>query len=70
MDGCAQHCPCFPGLCRGGQVVDGKLANGLECRELRAQRQPIGVVVNPADVESPLMRAAARPGPALRATVD
>ena len=25
-------CPCFPGTCRGGQVVDGKLPNGEHCK--------------------------------------
>lgn len=25
-------CPCFPGCCRGGQVVAGRLANGLVCK--------------------------------------
>lgn len=25
-------CPCFPGTCRGGDVVNGVLANGSRCR--------------------------------------
>lgn len=25
-------CACFPGTCRGGEVIDGNLANGLRCR--------------------------------------
>lgn len=26
------ECPCFPGTCRGGEVIGGRLANGLRCR--------------------------------------
>lgn len=25
-------CHCFPGTCRGGEVIDGRLANGLRCK--------------------------------------
>lgn len=25
-------CACFPGQCRGGEVIDGKLASGLRCK--------------------------------------
>lgn len=25
-------CACFPGTCRGGEVIDGRLANGVRCR--------------------------------------
>jgi hypothetical protein len=25
-------CACFPGTCRGGQVIDGRLATGQWCR--------------------------------------
>ncbi len=28
-----EDCACFAGLCRGGQVVNGKLPNGQRCRE-------------------------------------
>ena len=26
------ECPCFPGTCRGGDIVDGKLASGQRCK--------------------------------------
>lgn len=26
-----QACPCFPGTCRGGEVINGRLANGQVC---------------------------------------
>lgn len=26
-------CPCFEGHCRGGELVNGRLANGLLCKE-------------------------------------
>lgn len=26
------ECSCFPGLCRGGQVIDGKTPGGLTCK--------------------------------------
>lgn len=26
------HCACMPGMCRGGQVVNGKLPSGLWCK--------------------------------------
>lgn len=29
----AETCCCFAGSCRGGEVVNGRLANGLRCRE-------------------------------------
>ncbi len=32
----ALQCACFEGTCRGGQVVDGRLANGLLCKEAQA----------------------------------
>lgn len=32
-----QLCPCFPGTCRGGQVVGGRLANGQRCRNAESQ---------------------------------
>lgn len=25
-------CACFPGMCRGGQVVNGRLSNGQCCK--------------------------------------
>ena len=28
----APLCACFPGACRGGEVIDGKLANGSLCQ--------------------------------------
>lgn len=28
----AQTCACLPGTCRGGEVIDGKLANGQRCK--------------------------------------
>lgn len=28
-----EDCACFSGMCRGGQVVGGKLPNGQRCRE-------------------------------------
>lgn len=28
----APLCACFPGSCRGGEVIDGKLANGSLCQ--------------------------------------
>lgn len=33
VNAAAEVCPCFPGVCRGGQVVGGRLANGQRCRE-------------------------------------
>ena len=27
-----QGCACFQGTCRGGEVTDGRLANGVRCR--------------------------------------
>jgi len=30
----SRSCPCFPGLCRGGDVVGGVLANGQRCRQV------------------------------------
>lgn len=27
----AQGCACFPGTCRGGEVINGRLANGQVC---------------------------------------
>ena len=32
ISGPAPLCPCFPGSCRGGEVIDGKLANGARCQ--------------------------------------
>lgn len=29
----AAECACFPGSCRGGEVIGGRLANGQRCRE-------------------------------------
>ncbi len=29
----AEHCACFPGCCRGGEVIGGRLANGQRCRQ-------------------------------------
>ena len=29
----SSQCACFPGMCRGGQVIDGKLADGRTCRD-------------------------------------
>lgn len=35
-------CACFPGTCRGGQVVDGKLPNGDRCKAcMPAEREHI-----------------------------
>lgn len=28
-----QTCSCFPGTCRGGDVVEGRLPNGLACKK-------------------------------------
>ena len=32
----ARPCACFPGACRGGEVIDGMLANGTRCKALEA----------------------------------
>lgn len=34
-----KFCPCFPGTCRGGQVVNGALSNGLLCRRETADQR-------------------------------
>ena len=34
-----QTCSCFPGSCRGGDVVEGRLASGVRCRQARAEEQ-------------------------------
>lgn len=31
-------CSCFPGTCRGGDVVDGRLASGTRCKQARESR--------------------------------
>lgn len=28
----ARNCSCFPGMCRGGDVVNGRLSNGDRCK--------------------------------------
>lgn len=33
-----QTCVCFPGMCRGGQVVNGKTPSGSTCREWLKER--------------------------------
>lgn len=34
----SETCVCFPGMCRGGQVIDGKTASGKLCREAARER--------------------------------
>ena len=29
----ADRCACFPGSCRGGEVIAGRLANGQRCQQ-------------------------------------
>ncbi len=29
----ADRCACFPGSCRGGEVIHGRLANGQRCQQ-------------------------------------
>lgn len=34
------NCSCFPGMCRGGQVIDGKTAGGLTCKSAAQRALP------------------------------
>lgn len=33
VNAAAEQCACFPGTCRGGEVINGRLANGQRCRQ-------------------------------------